>query len=612
MVDRAGVSADVVRRMRDAMVSRGPDDAGLYADPRGVAALGHRRLSIIDLSEAGRQPLANEDSTAHVVVNGEFYGYRAVRDRLVAGGHSFASASDSEVAVHLYEDEGEGFAASLPGMFALALWDEHRSRLILARDRVGKKPLYYALTGTGIAFASHLGALMSSGAVDREIDGAALEHYFALGYVPGEMTIHARARKLLPAHALVFDAETGSCRTGRYWDLPKALLDGVTREEAAERTHALLASAVRERLVADVPVGVFLSGGLDSSLVAALAAEATSGPVRTFTIGFGEASHDERPYAARVAAHIGSRHEELVVEEDMTGLADCLASQYGEPFADSSAIPTYCVSRLTREHVTVALSGDGGDELFGGYNWYAWVMEGLSAKGRLGPLAGAASAVGRALPAGTRGKHYLERLTLDAAEQYAERTFIASAEERRRLLRAEPEADAPSPEEWVTRRFAEVPEGAGVVGAMTRADLLRYLVDDVLVKVDRASMAVALEVRCPLLDSALVEYAFSLPDELRFDGRVRKRVLRDVAKTLLPADLDLDRKHGFSVPLASWMRGALGDEVLEAVGSSETAQDHVRATRVAEMVEEHRAGSHDHSSRLWAVLAFAKWAGARA
>ena len=603
--DPSGVSERQVALMRDRMLSRGPDDAGTYLDPSGQTALGHRRLSILDLSAAGRQPLANEEGDVHIVVNGEFYGFEAVRTQLQSRGHSLRSRSDSEIAVHLYEEAGDAFLEQVNGMYALAVWDAKRDRILLARDRVGKKPLYYAHKGERFAFASTVDPLLELDWVSRELDPVALDSYLALGYVPGDMCIFRDVRKLPAAHTARFECATGALSTGRYWDLPEAVESPCRRDDALDSLERLIEVAVRERLVADVGVGVFLSGGVDSSVVAAVAGRVSSDPIKTFTIGFGESSHDERPYARMVAKHIGSIHSELEVTKDMLGLVDDLPGQYGEPFADSSALPTYLVSRLTREHVTVALSGDGGDELFGGYNWYSWVLNGVRLSPLLGPFAPLVRGVGGLLPEGTRGRHHLIRLGLSVADQYIDRTFLMSAEERGHLLGeglAE-HARAQTPEKWVAAQVT-----ADVLQWMTSADFRRYLVDDVLVKVDRASMSVPLEVRCPLLDKRVVEFAFGLPASIRFDPRRRKALLKDIARRALPAGFPLERKQGFSVPLALWMRGDLGDRTVDIVRSSPACMRLVRPEVVAGWLSDHRSGRRDNSSRLWSILMLALWA----
>lgn len=605
--DPEGVDRQLLLRMRDEMLSRGRDDSGVFVGDGGRLGLGHRRLSILDLSPAGRQPLHNEDDGLQIVVNGEFYGFRSVARSLESRGHTLRSASDSEIALHLYEEQGERFLGDLNGMFAIGLWDSEHRRLVVARDRAGKKPLYIAHKGMRFAFASTIDALLELPWVGRDLDPVALDEFFALGYVPGESCIFSDIRKLPPASLGVFDAHTGSFDIRSYWSLPEPGSFHGTQGDLVDRLEETLSLAVSERLVADVGVGVFLSGGVDSSIVAALAARTVSRGLRTFTIGFGEKSHDERPFARIVADHIGSDHTELLVTEDFLSVVDDLPAQYGEPFADSSAIPTYLISRLTREHVTVALSGDGGDELFGGYNWYSWVARGTALRRRLGPLAPLVGASAALLPRGTRGKHYLERLALNSAEQFIDRTFLYSSDLRATLLsgKSGEMAAGRHPEAWVK---AAASADGDLLTWMTRADFRRYLVDDVLVKVDRASMAVPLEVRSPLLDRRVIELAFSLPASLRFEPGRPKAVLKGLAGRLLPETLNLERKQGFSVPLAQWMNSSLGDRTVEALRDVSEAGRWVNPAMADTLLREHRDGRQDNSQRLWALLMFALWA----
>jgi asparagine synthase (glutamine-hydrolysing) len=559
---RGGVPApEVLDAMRDALAHRGPDGRGTWRSADGTVALMHRRLSILDLSPAGAQPMA--DGAGHVLTfNGEIYNFQALRDELRAGGGAFHTGTDTEVVLAAYRAWGERFLERMQGMFALALWDPARRRLLLARDRAGEKPLFVHHAGGRLAFASELKALLADPAFRPELDPEALDAYLAFGYAPGEACLLRGVRKLLPGHALVYDVDGDAVRAWRYWDLPEPVsLDAPADEEAlADELDALLADAVRRQLVADVPVGVLLSGGLDSSLVTAMAARASSRPVRTFTVSFpGHGAHDEAPYARAVAAHFGTEHHELVAEPASVDLLPVLARQFDDPIADSSMVPTYLVSRLIRRHATVALGGDGGDELFGGYGYYTWFLRQERIRRVVPrPVRALVGAAGGRLPAGVRGRNQLIGLAASAESSVGHVNLYFDAGTRRALLRHLPGAHGggPSAEErkaWLARP-ARTP-----LQAATAADFRSFMVDDILVKVDRASMLASLEVRAPFLDPRVVEFAFGrVPDRLRATASERKVLLRRLGARLLPPALDLRRKQGFSLPLQAWMRGEWG------------------------------------------------------
>src|SRR5687768_14620444 len=511
--------------MRDTLVHRGPDSPGLLVD--GSVGLAARRLSIIDL-ETGDQPLANEDGTVHVVQNGEIYNYRELRRELEGQGHRFRTHSDTEVIAHLYEQHGDDFVQLLRGMFALAIWDARRRRLVLARDRFGIKPLYYRATRGGLEFASELRALPRG-----DVDLDALEAFLAFNSIPGPLTIFRDVRKLLPGHLLVWDG--GEPTTVRYARPAPAAATELRREsddELAEELRERLRDSVRAHLVADVPVGVFLSGGVDSSLLAALAAQETPEPLRTFSIGFAEASFDERADARRVAARYGTRHRELVLQPDGAELLPALAEAFDEPFADSSALPTYLVSRLAAEDVKVALSGEGGDELFGGYYTYSADLLAL----RTARLARLARPLVERLPVSTRrtsveyrAKRYVRAAHLPPLERHHGWKEIFSADARAQLTGRRHGWD---PVDVLRERFAET-EGAELLARLQDVDERVYLVDDLLVKTDRASMAHSLEARVPFLDPAVADFAHALPTRQKVRGLGKKVLLRKAAAPLL-------------------------------------------------------------------------------
>ena len=560
---RGGVPApEVLERMRDALAHRGPDGRGAWTSPDRAVALLHRRLAILDLSPAGAQPMA--DGAGNVLsFNGEIYNFAALRRELEARGHAFHTGTDTEVLLAAYRAWGTACLERLQGMFAFALWDPAARRLFLARDRAGEKPLFVHHAPGRLAFASELKALLADPAFRPELDADSLDGYLAFGYVPAEGCMLRGVRRLLPAHGMVYDVDADAVRTWRYWDLPEPPAPGAPAdpEALADELDPLLEDAVRRQLVADVPVGVLLSGGLDSSLVTAMAARASSAPVQTFTITFpGHGAHDEAPYARAVASHFGTRHHELVAEPATVDLLPALARQFDDPIGDSSMVPTFLVSRLIREHATVALGGDGGDELFGGYTFYSWFLRRERIRRAVpAPVRALAGAAGERLPAGVRGRNQLIALAADPRHVVGYVNLYFDAATRRALLRplAGALSGGPGAEE---RKTALARPARTPLQAATAADFRGFMVDDILVKVDRASMLASLEVRAPFLDHRVVEFAFGrLPDRLRATASERKVLLRRLAARLLPPALDLRRKQGFSLPLDAWMRGAWGE-----------------------------------------------------
>lgn len=542
---------------------RGPDDAGEWWSPEGGVGLGHRRLAVIDLSPGGHQPMADASGQFVIVYNGEIYNFQDLRRELTARGHRFRTASDTEVILEAYRAWGLDCLRHFNGMFAFALYDRGQQRLFLARDRAGEKPLYFRRTPASFCFASELKALMADPACPRRLDLEALNFYLAYGYVPGDRCILQGVEKLPPAMGLTYELATGQLRQWRYWDLPEP--DPGKRadpEQLAEEAATLLKDSVRLRLIADVPVGILLSGGLDSSLVTAMAAQVATGRVRTFTIAFpGHGPLDEGPYARLVAKHWGTEHTELVAERASVALLPELARQYDEPLGDHALVPTYLVTRLIRQHATVALGGDGGDELFGGYHHYNFLQRHAGLRRCLpGPLRGlVAGAAARFLPLGFKGRHHLMGLRGDPAWGIAHVNLFFDARSRRRLaplLRDAGEEAALLPE---TYRATLCRRDHSLLQQATRADFRTTLADGYLVKVDRASMLNSLEVRAPFLDHRLVEFAFGrLPDELRATAEARKVLLQRLAGRLLPPSFDAGRKQGFTMPLATWFTGEWG------------------------------------------------------
>jgi asparagine synthase (glutamine-hydrolysing) len=597
---RGPADPDRLARMSAKLFHRGPDSDGVFIEgPVGLAA---RRLAIIDL-ETGDQPIANEDGTVHVVQNGELYNYPELRGELERAGHRFHTHGDTEVLVHLYEQEGPAFVRRLRGMFAVALWDSTRRRLVLARDRYGIKPLYYRADADGLEFASELRSLPRG-----EIDLDALEAFLAFNSIPAPLTIFREARKLPPGHLLVWDDGNLSLeRYARPAPVPVAELRDDDEAELIEELRSRLRDSVRAHLLADVPVGVLLSGGIDSSALAALAAQESTEPVRTFSIGFEERSFNELSDARLVAERYGTRHRELVLRPDAALLLPALADAFDEPFADSSALPTYLVSQLAAEDVKVALSGEGGDELFGGY--YTYVADLLAA--RAGRLAGVARPLVERLPTSTarasldyKAKRFVRGAHLPPLERHHAWKEIFSADARAELTGRRHGFD---PVDLYRERFAET-DGADLLARLQDVDRTIYLVDDLLVKTDRASMAHSLEARVPFLDPVVTNFALALPARHRARGLRKKVLLRKAVAPLVPGRIVRGKKRGFSIPAAAWLRGELEPFARETL-SEETLrrQGFFRPEAVTKLIDCHVAGREDLSRQLWGLLAFTLW-----
>jgi asparagine synthase (glutamine-hydrolysing) len=592
---------DRLSAMSAALVHRGPDSVGEHVD--GPVALAARRLSIIDLA-GGDQPMGNEDGSCVVVQNGEIYNYPELRRELEREGHRFRTNCDTEVHLHLYEQHGPEYARRLRGMFAVALWDSERRRLVLARDRYGIKPLYYRAAGHTLEFASELRALPRS-----EIDLDALEAFLAFNSIPAPYSIFRDTRKLPAGHVLVWEEHGGLAleRYARPGPVPLEELRADDEAELVEELRARLRDSVRAHLLSDVPVGVLLSGGVDSAVLAALAAQETADALHTFTIGFEEKSFDERKDARRVAQHYGTNHHELLVHPDPLVLLPALADVFDEPFADSSALPTYLVSELAAGHVKVALSGEGGDELFGGYYTYAADL----LADRVAPLARVARPLVERLPSSSakasfdyKAKRFVRAAHLPPLERHHGWKEIFSPELRAELTGGSASFD---PVDVYRTRYAET-EGADRLARLQDVDFGIYLVDDLLVKTDRASMAHSLEVRVPFLDSVVTNFAFALPAKHKVRGLSKKVLLRKAAEPLLPHAVVHGRKRGFSIPAAAWLRGDL-EPFARATLSPETLarQGFFRPEPVRRLLDEHVAGAQDWSRQVWGLLAFTLW-----
>jgi asparagine synthase (glutamine-hydrolysing) len=604
------VQAKIIGRMCESIAHRGPDDQGVFVS--GHLGLGARRLKVIDL-ETGHQPMANEDESVWIVFNGEIYNYRSLSDELKKKGHRFKTKSDTESILHAYEEFEEDFLQKLNGMFALAIWDARRQRLLLARDRLGIKPLYYYFDGHKLVFGSELKSILQAPEIDRSIDLMALNNFVTFEYIPSPRSIFQKVRKLEPGHYLFWEGKDLIKRS--YWQLS---VQPRLQKDAPERLRELMVDAVRLRLVSDVPLGAFLSGGIDSSIVVALMAQLTEEPVKTFSIGFQESSYNELGYARTLAERYATDHREYVIEADALELTEKLIAHFDEPFGDFSIFPTYLVSKMARREVTVALTGDGGDELFGGYDtylaqkfdrrFYHWWPKII--KRRIwDPLAD-----GLTPREGKKGlintfKRFIQGSRLPAELLHARWMIFLTEQERSRLFSREVQrqlADS-DPYDFIRHHASQV----GQVDELSRSgyvDLKSYLADDILVKVDRMSMAVSLEARVPFLDHRVVEFAFTLEPDLKIRRWQTKFLLKKTMADLLPPAIQRRDKQGFSIPIKNWIRGQLRPMMTDLLSQSRLKrQGFFNGPWVSRLVSEHLRGVENHSHKLWALMVFESW-----
>ena len=615
------VSASVLTQMTDAVAHRGPDDSQIWIDHdhhdaygnRVGIGLGFRRLSIIDVAGA-RQPMANEDGKVRMVFNGEIYNFKTLRRRLEASGHRFATAGDGESILHLFEDLGTDCFAQLNGMFAIAIWDANRNRLVLARDRIGQKPLYYAVKNARLAFGSELKCLAAVEGVCEEVDPAAIDEFLTYQYIPPPGTIWKGVHKLAPGHFAVF--ENGKIRVERYWNYDPSVEVPIRKQDAVDRLRELLTDSVRLRMQSDVPLGAFLSGGIDSSLVTAIAQSLSPEPVQTFSIGFPISDFDETVYAAQVAKHLGTKHQRFEVSPSGVEIIDKLVWHYDEPFGDSSAVPTWYLSELTRRQVTVALSGDGGDELFAGYERYRalWLSSKLQKLMPIHRFPGIGLV--QRLPDSQKQRSFLRRvkrfteaLGRPAARRYLEWLQIFPESMRASLYTDDFVAELPGddPFEFLASAW-DRSKGRDVVSCASAADVLTYLPCDLCTKVDIASMGNSLEVRQPLLDYRLVEFAASLNVDLKFRGRRGKLLLQDAFGSMIPPEIFTRKKMGFGIPIANWFRDELKPMVHDTLLASDSKLSAMmRPEIIAELVRSHEQNEHNHGYRLWNLLILEKW-----
>jgi asparagine synthase (glutamine-hydrolysing) len=605
------VSPKDLERMCHTLIHRGPDDEGLFVDRN--AGLGMRRLNVIDLV-TGHQPISNEDGSIWIVFNGEIYNYPELRKELVAKGHKFSTNTDTETIIHAYEELGADCVRKLNGMFAFAIWDGRDRKLVLARDRLGVKPLYYFLDDRGLVFGSELKAILAYRGIPRTIDLEALDSFLTFEYIPAPLSIFQGIKKLSPGHTLVL--QDGKASLHRYWDLQFKRISG-HEEELGQALYELLKDAVRMRLLSDVPLGAFLSGGIDSSTIVCMMSQLMDCPVKTFSIGFDDPSYNELQYARAIAQHFGTDHHELTIRPDIVNLVESLVKYLDEPLADVSIFPTYLVSELARQSVTVVLSGDGGDELFAGYEWY--IADRIARSYRRLPSILRSRWLPRVadrLPPSARKKGLINKLKRfidgaalpDALQHFRWNTFMTAQTKSQlysdELKRAMGDRDAHAR----LVAYLEAFEDADPLWQQQFADIKTYLADDILVKVDRMSMANALEARTPYLDYRVVEFAAGLPSHLKLNGFTTKYLLKQCMASKLPSAILNRRKEGFSIPMKNWLRQELRSWLLEVLSPERINKDgFFNASYVEKLKAEHLQGTANHSHQLWSLMIFEIW-----
>src|SRR5215471_615067 len=603
----AGAREEMLNRMCRVITHRGPDDQGTLLKPG--AALGMRRLAIIDLV-SGQQPISGEDGSVTIVFNGEIYNFQEIKPKLEARGHVFKTHSDTEAIVHAYEQYGPDCLKELRGMFALAIWDEKDRTLFVARDRAGKKPLYYTVTPSGtFVFGSELKSLLEHPDIERELDPKALDAYFTLGYVPDPLSIFRNIHKLPPGHYLTFTK--GRVDVQQYWDFEFREGPQRSKAEYLDELRELLDESVRLRLISDVPLGAFLSGGIDSSTVVGLMARHVGRPVKTFSIGFHEDSYNELKYARLTARRFGTDHHEFFVTPDICNVVDELAWHFDEPFADSSAIPTYMVSKLARDHVTVVLSGDGGDELFAGYTRYVTerkrrkyaLLPRLFRQGLMDPLS-------RTLPHGAWGRNFLHNVALDPIDRYFDNVSIFTGLNKRSLYTPDFHQHL-GENNHAGRSFQDYSDRVGttaLLDALLYIDSKTYLPGDILTKVDRVSMAVSLEARVPLLDHKLIDFVTRIPASMKMTGLEQKHLFKRAVADLVPEEILTRPKQGFGVPIQQWINQQLRERIRDTLTDARFRDRGIVSRHYTDiLLDEHERGRRDHSMALWSLLMLELW-----
>lgn len=601
--------ADLLRRMCESIIHRGPDEQGMLV--RGRAALGMRRLSIIDV-KSGQQPMFTEDGSLAIVYNGEIYNFQTVRQELIGLGHSFKTNSDTEVVVHAFQEFGEACLEKLRGMFAFAIWDQRDESLFIARDRVGKKPLFYGQSDAGeLVFGSELKTLLTHGGVKREVDLAALDAYLSFGYVPEEFCILKGVKKLLPGHFLRY--RDGTVETKKYWDFDLTLPDERRSEEDwASELRGKITEAVKIRLISEVPLGAFLSGGVDSSTIVAMMAKLSGKPVKTFSIGFREDSFDELKYARLAAKEFHTDHHEFIVTPDLFDLIGEVVWHFDEPFADQSSLPTFMLSKMARDHVTVVLSGDGGDELFAGYERYV-IDQG---RNKFASVPGFVRdklmrRVSAALPHGARGKNFLHNVSLDPIDRYLD-SISAFNGPRKEMLYSHELVDSLNGErsagESVFRKYGSTSGLSDPIARLLYLDSKTYLPGDILTKVDRMTMANSIEARVPLLDHELIEFVGLMPSSLKMKGRETKYILKKAMEGLVPREILYREKQGFGVPIGEWINNQLRDRINDDLADSRSiGRGYFDSRYINTLLKEHANGRRDHANSLWMLWMLELW-----
>jgi asparagine synthase (glutamine-hydrolysing) len=635
-IGNTDIDANLIRRMCGALIHRGPDDEGVEildsakytssevekfsTQPFGTRSnnikigLGHRRLSIIDLSPAGHQPMSNEDESIWIVLNGEIYNFPELKELLEKKGHKFKSHSDTEVVLHLYEEKGIECLNDLRGMFAFAVWDSKRQRLFLARDRIGKKPLFYAFRNGTLTFASELNALLKDDDIRREIDFDSVDDFLSYAYIPAPGSIFKNVRKLPPAHFLIW--EKGDIKIKKYWELDYSNKINLSEEEYRDRIRESLKESTKIRLISDVPLGAFLSGGIDSSAVVMMMAGLMDKPVKTFSIGFEDKSFDETSYAAQVAEIFGTEHREFTVKPNALEILPELILHFGEPYADPSAIPTYYLSKLTRGEVTVALNGDGGDESFGGYERYV----GLKIAGRYNiPFSIIKKLFGgiiKNIPESTRKKDKMNRVKrffdtvgLGRADRYARLMAVFNSEERNDIYteRVKNELKKNNKKDIILKEY-ETSNIKDLIDSALFVDLMTYMPGDLLPKVDITSMANSLEARSPFLDHKFLELSARIPSSLKIKGCTTKYILKKAFKDLLPPNILNRGKMGFGVPLGAWFRNELKDYVYDTLMSGKSlGRGYFKKEVIEKLLDDHREGKVNNDKKIWSLLNLELW-----
>lgn len=608
---RQQVSQSDLKRMCDTIVHRGPDDEGYHV--RGNVGLGMRRLSIIDLA-GGHQPISNEDGCIWIVFNGEIYNFDELRTELRHKGHEFSTNSDTEVIVHAYEEYGDDCVNRLNGMFAFAIWDDRNQKLLLARDRVGIKPLYYYAGSDCLVFGSELKAILEYPGIPRDLDHAALDTFLTFEYIPAPSSIFKNIKKLKPGHLLTLQGGKVSIR--KYWDVAGERLEG-SEEELGRSLYEILKDAVRMRLISDVPLGAFLSGGVDSSTIVCMMSEIMDRPVKTFSIGFDDPSYNELDYARAVARHFGTDHYDLVIQPDIVGLVESLVGAMDEPFADVSMFPTFLVSKLARENVTVVLSGDGGDELFAGYDWYVAdrlerryrVLPGIVRNTLIPSLVNLIPPTSQKKGVVNKIKRFVEGSVQSPRLRHFRWNTFQTAQTKNRLYgdAMKSSLNGHNPYETFTE-YLETNDGGDPLWQSQYADIKTYLVDDILTKVDRMSMAVSLEARTPFLDHRVVEFAAGLPSDLKLNGSTTKYLLKKAMKGKLPDDVLKRRKEGFSIPIKNWLKDELRPMMEEVLSADRLKDEGLFNPQYVEVLkQQHLKGSANHSHQLWSLMVFEIW-----